>query len=303
MRSVASDIDSIHKAQIAETEFRQIADLLHQMTGIFLRPAKRAMVSARLSKRLKAIGFENFGEYCAYLDSPKGADERQELIELLTTNVTSFNRESHQFVHLTENVLPSLVSRLRQGERVRFWSAGCSSGQEAYELAIRMLDACPEIPSLNFRILATDIDRKILEQARAGVYPKDALSPLEPRLADRYFSHDASTEKRKIAEKVRGLVSFKQLNLQADWPFHGPFDVIMCRNVTIYFDAETQARLWTRFAEKLDPEGWLYIGHSESITRAAAGHFTSAAPSVFKRRPGTAASQSTASSLHKGDFS
>ncbi|MDQ2095715.1 CheR family methyltransferase [Rhodalgimonas zhirmunskyi] len=276
--------------RIDEADFLRIAKHLHRLTGIYLTAAKRAMVASRLRQRVKAVGLGSLTAYADLIHSPAGAAELEEMIQALTTNMTRFDREATQFAHFDAEVMPDLAARARAGERVRLWSAGCSSGEEAYSLGFRVLDHCPEAARLDLRILATDIDRRILERATGGRYAPEQLAPLSPLHRARYFDWpdggDVATTGPLIGvdDALRAITAFRLLNLLSEWPFRGRFDVIMCRNVTIYFDAETQLRLWRRFFDQLEPGGVLYIGHSEVIRSEAPLDFDALGAGVFRKR-------------------
>jgi len=244
------------------------------------------MVLARIAKRMRAFGHAALSEYCAHLEGEAGAEERRELIYTLTTNVTSFFRERHHFDALRDRILPQLVARARAGGRVRLWSAGCSSGQEPYSLAMTVLEALPEAARLDIRILATDIDPHVLTPARDAVFPEAQAQPIPESLRRRFLEpaecSDGSPGYR-VAEPVRRLVTFRQLNLIGPWPMKGRFDAILCRNVVIYFDRDTQRRLWGRFAGVLPPGGHLFLGHSERIDTAATHGFRVVGPTMYQR--------------------
>ncbi|WP_306128045.1 protein-glutamate O-methyltransferase CheR [Roseovarius sp. MMSF_3350] len=260
---------------ISPDDFAMVADLLKRMTGIHIGGNKRAMVSGRLAKRLKALGIGSVDAYCTWLQQPGNATEQDAFISALTTNMTRFNREDHHFTHLADRILPNLAAAARAGRRVRLWSAACSTGEEAYDLAFRTLDACPEAARLDLRILATDIDKAALEIARAGAYPASSLTDLPAGYAERHLDRGAGRNGMvRVAQAPRDLITFRCLNLNGEWPFHGGFDVIMCRNVTIYFDDDTQARLWQRLADRIAPGGALYVGHSEMLPEPIARRFT-----------------------------
>jgi chemotaxis protein methyltransferase CheR len=254
-----------------EEDFRKIADLLHGETGIVLSEAKATLVYSRLAKRLRTLGIESFKAYCGLVASEGGADERMEMFAALTTNVTRFFREPHHFEHLKTQVLPPLIEAARRGGRIRIWSAACSSGQEPYSAAMTILAMAPEAASLDIKILATDLDPNMVEQGRAGVYPQALLQAVPPEMRKRWFSPAAGG--MQVADDVRSLVAFRELNLMGDWPMKGRFDAIFCRNVVIYFGEDTQAKIWSRFAPILSPAGVLYIGHSERVSGPAAGRF------------------------------
>jgi chemotaxis protein methyltransferase CheR len=191
------------------------------------------------------------------------------MLVALTTNVTRFYREPHHFEDLKRRVLPTLIPRLKARGRARIWSAGCSSGQEPYTIALTVLEMLPEAKAYDIKILATDINTQVVAEARAGRYPTEQVSSVPDMLRKRYFTEDGPGHVR-ATDEPRQLITFRELNLMGDWPFKGQFDVIFCRNVAIYFDDEVQATLWRRFAERLVPGGRLYIGHSERIAGPAA---------------------------------
>lgn len=269
---------------ISSDDFTIVANLLKQMTGIHIGSNKRAMVSGRLAKRLKAQGIESVAAYCDWLEQPGNDAEQDAFISALTTNMTRFNREEHHFAHLADQVLPRLAAAARAGRRVRLWSAACSTGEEAFDMAFRVLEACPEAPRLDLRILATDIDKSALRTARAGLYPATSLSDLPAALADRYVDRGgAPSGMVRVTSGPRELITFRCLNLNAEWPFQRGFDVIMCRNVTIYFDEATQARLWQRLADRVEAGGMLYVGHSELLPERIAARFNQQERGAFCR--------------------
>jgi chemotaxis protein methyltransferase CheR len=248
------------------SDFRQIAQLVHAGAGITLPENKVNLVYSRLAKRLRAIGVKTFRDYCALVKSSNGVDERQAMIAALTTNVTRFFREMHHFDHLRQ-LLPALHDRAKSGERIRFWSAGCSSGEEPYSLALTILDVIPDAAVLDMLILATDIDPNVLAHAERGVYRASQLEDI-PVALRRNRLQTLRTQKDmsfRVGEEVRSLVRFRELNLLGSWPMNRKFDAIFCRNVMIYFDDETQHRLCTRYAAALSPGGMLYVGHSERV--------------------------------------
>jgi chemotaxis protein methyltransferase CheR len=185
------------------------------------------------------------------------------MLAALTTNVTRFFREPHHFESLASTDLPGLIRIAKSGGRVRLWSAGCSSGQEPYSMALVILGQLPEAADLDVRILASDIDPVMVGQAREGRYSDDSIAAIPSELR-RWLQKDGSSW--RMGEQVRRLIAFRELNLMDAWPMKGRFHVIFCRNVAIYFDDPTQARLWDRFADVLEPSGRLYIGHSERVS-------------------------------------
>lgn len=249
-------------------DFRQIAALVHSQAGIVLTESKVNLVYSRLAKRLRAIGLKTFREYCALVQGEDGLDERQAMIAAMTTNVTRFFREPHHFDYLREEVLPGLKRAAMAGQRVRIWSAGCSSGEEPYSIALTLLSEMPDAGSLDIRILATDIDHNMIARGKAGIYSEKLVDSIPRDLRNRFLTRigEKDAASYQICDEARDLVRFNELNLLGAWPMRGKFDAIFCRNVMIYFDEATQNSIWSRFAELLPPKGPLFIGHSERIS-------------------------------------
>ncbi|WP_244595493.1 CheR family methyltransferase [Bosea lathyri] len=244
-----------------------IAKLVYEQAGIVIREHKEAMTRGRLARRVKALGLGSVAEYCAFLKTPAAQDELPELINAVTTNHTAFFRERHHFDHLRKDVLPKLVQeRSNRRGRIRIWSSACSSGEEPYTIAASCRDVLGSRSDLDFRILATDIDTDILVRAEAGIYPAELFERLPPDVKPmlKFDGAPGRTEVR-ISDDLRRLIAFKRLNLIETWPMRGPFDVIFCRNVFIYFDTQTKASILDRFVALLAPGGFLYLGHSESL--------------------------------------
>jgi chemotaxis protein methyltransferase CheR len=264
-------------------DFRQIAGMIHRDAGIYLQEAKATLVYARLAKRLRALGLTNFRDYCELVAGAAGQDERLEMLAALTTNVTRFFREPHHFEHLKTRVLPPLLSQADGGGRVRIWSAACSSGQEPYSIALTILSLAPDAGSRDIKVLATDIDPHVIEAGRRGVYAEALIADVPAEMRKRYFepARGEGQGQWRACGALRNLVSFRQLNLIEDWPMRGAFHAIFCRNVVIYFDEPTQQRLWSNFIPKLEPEGRLYIGHSERVTGPAASRLSSEGISTY----------------------
>lgn len=253
----------------------EIAAMIYADAGIYLNESKASLVYSRLSKHIRNIGLKGFREYCQLVSSPAGAAERRDMLSHLTTNFTRFFRENHHFEHLKSDVLPELLARAKNGDRVRIWSAACSDGQEPYSIALTVLSMLPNAADYDFRILATDIDPKILALARAGAYDATALETVSPAMRKQWFTETSVNGRQKwqIDDRVKKLITFNELNLMAQWPFKGQVDVIFCRNVVIYFDEPTQMKIWSRFGGMLNPKGHLYIGHSERVSGDAKSVF------------------------------
>lgn len=242
--------------------FTQIAARVYALTGIVLKDHKRQMVCTRLTRRLRALGLADFESYLVLLDGPEAGDEIGELINAITTNLTAFFREAHHFEHLREDIVTPRMAG--DAKRLRIWSAGCSTGEEPYSIQMTLSEAGALSHRWDYKLLATDLDSAVLARAAAGRFAADRVKPIGADRLGRSFSEcpDGSYEAK---ETLRASIRFRRLNLLETWPFSGPFDAIFCRNVLIYFDAETKARLIDRFAEKLAPDGALYLGHSESL--------------------------------------
>ncbi|SIN89601.1 CheR family methyltransferase [Vannielia litorea] len=269
-------------------QFDAIAATAREAAGLHIVPEKSAMVFSRIGKRLRALGLASLDDYIALIRGPGAAQEREHLISALTTNVTSFFREDHHFAHFADAILPGLIARARAGGRVRLWSSACSSGQEAYSLAMVVLERFPEAARHDLRILASDIDHQVLATARAATYPADLVAPLTAGGRDR-FLRPAEGDEVAVKDEVRALVAFRHLNLMGNWPMKGRFDVIFCRNVMIYFDQPTQNRLISRFAEVCAPGAVLYLGHSERIDPASGAPFRQVGQTTFVFEPAAAA--------------
>ena len=264
-------------------DYRRIAAMIYDDAGIDLGPSKAALVYSRLAKRLRALELASFRSYCDLVEAADGRGERLEMLTALTTNVTRFFRERAHFDHLERQVLPALMERARKGGKVRIWSAGCSTGEEPYSIALTALALEPGARRLDVRILATDVDPSVVAVGRKGVYPEGALGDVPAALRKRWFADAPGGEPAsRIGEEAAGLVRFSILNLHRDWPMRGLFDVIFCRNVVIYFDERAQTALWERFVGKLAPEGFLYVGHSERVTGTAAASLRSAGVTTYR---------------------
>ncbi len=255
------------EASFTDAVFAQICRLILEQTGIVLDHNKRDMVYSRLSRRLRALGIDDYAEYCRLIALP-GSDEFQECINALTTNLTSFFREGHHFEFLAGDALPEVLSRQRgRTPRIRIWSAGCSTGKEPYSIAMVLHETLRPEQLADCRILATDLDTEVLAQAASGIYEADGLDGVSEERRRRFFVNGTGRQAGHVRarDSLRDLIAFRQLNLMGPWPMKGPFDILFCRNVVIYFDKATQRRLFDRFADLMTPDGVLFIGHSESL--------------------------------------
>lgn len=256
--------------KISDAEFQQLREFIHSHTGIALSDHKRALVYARLARRLRHHRLDSFADYYELL-TERDPDGRElvEMINCITTNKTDFFREPHHFKFLTDHVLPDMHARGTAGSRrVRLWSAGSATGEEPYTLAMTVREALPLTEAWDIRILATDIDTRVLAHAERGEYSREQAERIPQALLHRYFYQGGGEHAGHVQVKptLKELIRFRRLNLMDQpWPMRGLFDVIFCRNVIIYFDRPTQRRLIERFTEVLRPNGYLILGHSESL--------------------------------------
>ncbi len=246
-----------------QTDFEALRLLVKRETGINLNESKRELVYGRISRRLRALGLSSFRDYRRLLEQG-GADEMVQFCNAITTNLTSFFRESHHFEFLANH----LQALDRSGKRrLRIWSAGCSTGEEPYSIAMTVLSALPNHARWDIRILATDLDSDVIDRAACGRYGADRIHGIGPGRRGQYFRPVQGPEGAayEVTPEVRSMVVFKQLNLMHQLPMKGPLDVIFCRNVVIYFDRETQRELFSRMARLQRPGDLLLLGHSESL--------------------------------------
>jgi chemotaxis protein methyltransferase CheR len=274
---------SVDNSILDARSFQKIADIAYQDSGLQLVSEKTSMIQSRLRKRLNSLGMTSFAEYSEFIGSETGHEERRHMISALTTNVSHFFRESHHFEILKARFSSSLLSRLRAGDRLRIWSAGSSNGQEAYSIAMTLIETIPDVLDFDVRILATDIDPQVIAFAREGVYPERMMNGVSSDRRKRFFegSFDKSEDSFVCKDNLRSLVRFKELNLLSSWPMKHEMDFIFCRNVVIYFNTETQNRLWPKFYDKLTSNGLLFLGHSERIPDPDAYGFESDGPTTY----------------------
>lgn len=265
---------------LTDGQFSQISALVRDLCGINLHAGKRQLVRARLTRRLRELSLPSFDAYLELL-----RDDESELVALLdviSTNLTRFFRERSHFDVIVDRLRAAADDR--PSPTVRIWSAGCSSGEEPYSLAIEMHEAFDDLHLWDAKILATDLSTRMLATARAGVYSVDRLTDVSNELRERHFKAVPGDGQRyRVAEHIRRMVHFARLNLMDEWPMRGPFDAILCRNVMIYFEKATQQRLVNRFHEKLRRGGLLLIGHSESLT-GVKHPFRYVQPTVYEKR-------------------
>lgn len=266
--------------RLSAADYGAVADHLYTLAGITLREGKEALVISRLGKRVRATGAKSLGEYIhAVIDGGMPA-ERTHFIDVLTTNKTGFFREPAHFDFLVDELFPAWTER--RGE-VRIWSAASSSGEEPYTVAMLVREHLASEIQQRTRILATDISTRILDAARQGRYTSAQTAGIPPELLRSYFDREATADGWVARKTLKDLVRYARLNLMEEWPMKGPFDLILCRNVMIYFDRETQERLVNRFAGLLAPGGVLMVGHAESLS-GIQHPLEQLQPAVFRKR-------------------
>lgn len=244
-------------------DFERIAAIIYKVSGINLSERKEDMVYSRLARRLRKLKINSFKDYLDFVIINK--DEQKAFVNSLTTNLTHFFREQHHFDYLNDVLFPEIFNR-NTNNRIRFWSAGCSTGEEPYTLAMVWEHLKSKPANIDFKILATDLDTNVIKTGIDGIYSVDKLRPVEEDYL-KWFSRTSvcSQTQKQVSAQLKEYISFKQLNLMAEWPISGPFQLIICRNVLIYFDKPTQEKLVKRYYDLLEPGGCLILGHSESL--------------------------------------
>ena len=261
--------ENIHEREFdfSDADFEKIRYFIKGETGIKLSDGKKNMVYGRLSRRLRQLGMSKFSDYFDMVSGNEPTDERGQFINAITTNLTSFFREEHHFNYLKSDVIPRLLSDNANSRKIRIWSAGCSTGEEPYSIAIALYESIPDIEKWDIRILATDLDTNVLAHGGRGIYDIERISALSKLRKSTWFlkGKGANSGSVKVDSRLQNLITFRQLNLMGAWPMKGKFDLMFCRNVVIYFDKETQKVLFDRYANQLLPSANLFLGHSESM--------------------------------------
>ena len=262
----------VHEREFHYTEkdFNTVKKLVAQQTGINLTDAKKDLVYGRLSKRIRTLGLSSFRDYIEYIHQAH-EDELVNFINAITTNLTSFFRENHHFEYLSNILLPQLIKVNEQSRKIRIWSAGCSTGEEPYSIAMTVLEHMEKHKNWDIKILATDLDTNVIEKAKSGIYTEERITGLEKERNKRWFLKGKGSKQGyvKVSSELKDIITFRQLNLIASWPMQGTFDIIFCRNVVIYFDKPTQKVLFDRYANLLVDNGTLFIGHSETLFKVS----------------------------------
>lgn len=264
------------------SDFEFIRETVGERTGIVLSEHKVDMVYGRLARRLRQLELNSFKDYFKYIEH----ENDQELVEFtnaLTTNLTAFFREPHHFEFLANTGISELTKR-RDNKRLRIWSAGCSTGEEPYTIAMTLCEALPAIRSWDAKILATDLDSNVVSKAKDGIYDQERVNGISKQRLNRWFrkGRGKNAGRVKVSPDLQALITFKQLNLMHKWPMTGYFDIIFCRNVVIYFNKDTQRALFDRYADILADDGYLIVGHSETLHKVT-DRFELLGKTVYKK--------------------
>ena len=277
---------SAHEEYLSTRDFGRLCDLIYDKAGIRLGSEKKTMLEVRIKRRLKALALRSYSEYCDYLFAHQGLkEELVPLIDVVTTNKTDFFREPGHFNYLVEKALPELTARNATGRPLLVWSAGCSSGEEPYTLAMVLSEYAVTHPGFRFRILATDISTHVLEKAELAVYATDVVRPVPAALRKKYLmtSRAPGSSRVRVVPELRRLVEFRRLNfMNADYAISEKADAIFCRNVIIYFDRQTQEQVLGKLARRLVPRGYLFVGHAETLHDMDLP-LTPVAPALYRR--------------------
>jgi chemotaxis protein methyltransferase CheR len=271
--------------ELSKNDFNFLCQYVYDIAGIVLNASKKEMVYRRLTRIIRERKISSFTEYCNLLKA-EPEKEKDYFINAITTNLTSFFREQHHFDYMVQHELPKLIKNsLTNHKRLRIWSSASSTGEEPYSIAMTLLETMKDsLSQWDAKILATDIDSNVLAAGKSGVYDDRRIEDIPKKLKEKYFHKGVGNNqsKVKVDKELRKLITFKQLNLLHDWPMKGPFDIIFCRNVIIYFDKKTQQELFARYYEMLAPGGLLILGHSENLGQYQA-HFDNVGRTIFRK--------------------
>lgn len=269
--------------EFSDANFERIRQFVSEHTGIVLTDKKKDMVYGRLSKRVRKGSFGSFDAFCDALEAGDEA-EQEFMINAITTNLTAFFRENHHFEYLANTLIPELVEKKGHNKRLRIWSAGCSTGEEPYSIAMTLKESLPDFDDWDVKILATDLDANVVAQGKSGIYRADRITGIPDIRIKRWFRRGRGdrSDMVKVSSELQQMISFKRLNLLHKWPINGPFDLIFCRNVVIYFDKETQKGLFDRYADILVPDAHLFIGHSETLYKVTT-RFDSLGKTIYRK--------------------
>ena len=277
---------SAFRAEMGEGEFQRFSELIHTEFGIKMPPTKKVLLQSRFQKRLRSLGMSCYKEYCDYVFSKEGREqERQHLIDVVTTNTTHFFREPKHWTIMNQTVMPDLWRRgIGRGQPLKMWSAGCSSGEEPYTLAMVLSEWAAGHSGFDFTILATDISHEILQKAMRAIYSMDKADEIPMEMKKKYVlkGKNKANPRIKMDKNLTSKVKFQRLNFMDNFSLPDKQDIIFCRNVVIYFDRATQEVLFNKFCNNLKQGGYLFIGHSESLSGMKLP-IKQVAPTVFQR--------------------
>ncbi len=271
------------ESTLSDSDFFRIVDMLANAAGIHVPDSNRALVYSRLSRRVKAAGCQCFGEYLDFVESEQCSDERELLISALTTNTTRFFREPYHFEFFEKYILDDLMEQALDGKRIRLWSAACSTGEEPYSLAAVVLHGFPKVSECDFKILATDVSRGVLESGRKGIYSNLSAQCVPEKFRSILFDEKGADSNTAVRDCLKDIISFRYLNFMEPWPVKGPFQVIFCRNAVIYMKAEMQAKIWSNMSAVMEAGSTLFVGHSERMGREFDDRFVSVGKTTFRR--------------------
>lgn len=283
MNAKLEPMPAINPQAFTQAEFKKIATIAQTHFGLSLSESKISLIQSRLWKRMGVLRLNQFSDYLSLFEGPMAQRERVELLSVLTTNVTQFFREGHHFDCLRDEVLGPLIKAAQKGQRVRIWSAGCSTGQEAFSIAMTVLEMCPEAARLDIKILATDIDPVVIEQAKLGQFKLAEFKGISVAYLRKFVNLEEDGFVGTVKSRVKNLITFGIYNLIDPLPFKGPFDAIFCRNVAIYFGRETQILLWQKLVSVLGVRGYLFVGHSEHISGPTTKILTKSGVTTYRR--------------------
>ena len=280
------DVNQYYKIKLSNNDFNKLSNFINSNYGIKMPKAKRIMLQSRLQKRLKELNFTSFKQYCDYLFSAKGQEEEViKMMDVVSTNKTDFFREPAHFNFLKKDIPNNYINNHSSNKNLKIWSAGCSSGEEAYTLAIILSELKNQYPEIFFSILATDISTKMLDKASLAIYDENKIDTIPLELKKKYFlkSKDHSKNKVRVIKELRNKVNFSRLNFMDNYyKVHGKFDCIFCRNTLIYFDHETQEKVINKLCLSLKKDGYFFLGHSESINNMNVP-LKQIQPTIFKK--------------------
>ena len=279
--------EKMREFSFSDEDFSSLRGLVREVTGITLSDSKRELVYGRLSRRLRALGLASFRDYRDLLSSEEGRPELTEFTNAVTTNLTSFFRESHHFDYLRDQILKPRMADPTGSRRIRIWSAGCSTGEEPYSTAITIAETIPDWRRWDIKILATDLDSEVLARAQNRIYKEDRVKGMNAKRVSNYFRESVVGGSRQytVNADIASMISFRQLNLMNPLPMKGPLDIIFCRNVVIYFDKDTQRELFARMARTQQAGATLFLGHSESLFKVSEA-WTLIGKTIYRRSGG-----------------